>query len=157
MTEHQYGHDHQVGHDGQVDHDNHQLKKEEQVTPSSVSPECPGNFFAPNQQCSPRQEIRQEEQPTSPVTSIERRNRTGTERQQRDNPAIGSAVQNVRTTISTESAVALDHVIADLRISKVEAVRDAIGLYLRYHGRGQGVPEPIATLTHKDNGKESIK
>ena len=145
MTERQNGHDHQVGQNNQTNPGNLETKKEKQVTPSSLSPECPSNIVAPNQQCyePTKQENGREAQATSPATSIEHSNCTSNERQRLDASVIGQSVQNIRTTIRTELAVALDHVIADLRISKVEAVRDAIGLYLRYHGRGQGVPAPM--------------
>ena len=114
MTARPDGHDQPVSQDSQIDHDILEVRKEEL-----------------------------EKQLTSPVTSIERRNHTGTEHQRLDASTIGQATQNARTTIPTEWAIAMDHIVADLRISKAEAVREAIGLFLRFHGRGQGIPEPL--------------
>jgi len=51
-------------------------------------------------------------------------------------------VLHIRTTIPLPWAIALEHTIADLRLTKAEALREAVALYLRFHGRGQGIPEP---------------
>ena len=45
-------------------------------------------------------------------------------------------VQHVRTTVPLAWGIALDHVTADLRITKAEALRESIAMFLRFHGRG---------------------
>lgn len=56
------------------------------------------------------------------------------------------AVQHVRTTIPVSWGIALDHATADLRITKTEAVREGVGMFLRFHGFGRGVPEPLPPM-----------
>jgi len=58
------------------------------------------------------------------------------------NPTPNQEVQHVRTVIPIAWAIELDHLVADLRIPKAEAFREAIALYLRYHGHGQDIPAP---------------
>lgn len=67
-----------------------------------------------------------------------------TTREHHDDANIGSqAVQHVRGTIPMPWGVALDHAVADLRITKAEAIRESVGLFLRFHGRAEGLPEPL--------------
>jgi hypothetical protein len=65
-----------------------------------------------------------------------------------DNP---SKVLHIRTTIPVAWAVQLNHILADLRIPKAEAIREAVVLYIRYHGHGQGValPDPLPPVSTK--------
>ncbi len=60
--------------------------------------------------------------------------------------AIHQGLQHVRTTIPMEWGIALDHVTADLRITKSEALRQSVAMFLRFHGRGQGIPQPLSPI-----------
>jgi hypothetical protein len=68
---------------------------------------------------------------------------------QPSNSDSGSNVLHVRTTIPLRWAIALEHVIADLRLTKAEALRESVALFLRFHGHSAGIPAPIAPLPHK--------
>jgi hypothetical protein len=50
---------------------------------------------------------------------------------------------HIRTVIPLTWGVQLSHAVADLGITKAEALRQAVVLFLRYHGRAVGVPEPL--------------
>ncbi len=50
---------------------------------------------------------------------------------------------HIRTVIPATWGVQLSHAVADLQITKTEALRQAVVLFLRYHGRAAGVPEPL--------------
>jgi hypothetical protein len=67
-----------------------------------------------------------------------------TRQPQGDVNASTLGVQHIRTTIPLPWAIALEHVLADLRLTKVEALRESVALFLRYHGFGQGIPAPTA-------------
>ena len=69
-------------------------------------------------------------------------NVTARDRHDDDNTS-SQAVQHIRSTIPVAWGIALDHATADLRITKTEAVREGVGLFLRFHGRGKGIPEPL--------------
>ena len=58
------------------------------------------------------------------------------------NPTPNQEVQNIRTVIPIAWAIDLDHLVADLRIPKTEAVRQGVALLLRYHGYGKNIAEP---------------
>ena len=53
---------------------------------------------------------------------------------------------HIRTVIPLTWGVQLSHAVADLQITKAEALRQAVLLFLRYHGRADGLPEPIASV-----------
>jgi hypothetical protein len=50
---------------------------------------------------------------------------------------------HIRTVIPLAWGIQLSHAVADLRITKTEALRQAVVLFLRYHGHAAGVPEPL--------------
>jgi hypothetical protein len=71
-----------------------------------------------------------------------------------DGHANYNEVLHIRTTIPLAWAAQLDHVLADLRISKLEALRESVGLFLRFHGYGKGIPEPLTPkMKDEDNGR----
>lgn len=53
---------------------------------------------------------------------------------------------HVRTTIPAEWARRLSHLSADLRLTKRELQADGVLLLLRFHGQGEGLPEPTPPL-----------
>ena len=61
--------------------------------------------------------------------------------------ANGQAVQHVRGTIPMTWGVALDHAVADLRITKAKAIRESVGMFLRFHGHGEGIPQPLSPIS----------
>ena len=50
---------------------------------------------------------------------------------------------NVKAVIPAAWGIQLAHAVADLGIPKGEALREGVKLFLRYHGRAAGVPEPL--------------
>ena len=66
------------------------------------------------------------------------------------NECSGSqTVWHIRTTVPLSWGVALDHITADLRITKSEALRRSVAMFLRFHGRGQGIPEPLPLIERR--------
>ena len=61
---------------------------------------------------------------------------------------------NVKAVIPAAWGIQVAHAVADLGINKGEALREAVKLFLRYHGYGQGLPEPLAPkLKGEANGR----
>ena len=50
--------------------------------------------------------------------------------------------RHVRTTIPATWATKLAHLAADLGVHRHELLREGLVLLLRYHGHGDGLPEP---------------
>ena len=56
-------------------------------------------------------------------------------------------VLHVRTTIPGDWGNQLSHIVVDLGISKGEALRQAVAMFLRCHGRAGGTPEPQLSMS----------
>lgn len=92
-------------------------------------------------------EVQQEKQPATPVIGTDQLGNPTID--QVHNLLVGKASQQVRTEIPMAWAVALEHIIADLQITKTEALRQSVVLFLRYHGQEQGVPPPMPPLKRR--------
>ena len=54
--------------------------------------------------------------------------------------------RHVRTVIPATWARRLGHIAADTGIAKQDLLREGVLLLLRYHGQGDGLPEPVAPI-----------
>ena len=57
--------------------------------------------------------------------------------------ADGKQLVALRTQVPIYLNVTLDHLAVDLRLAKHELLREALILLLRFHGRAEGLPEPL--------------
>jgi len=49
----------------------------------------------------------------------------------------------LRVPVPREWSLLLDHLSIDLQQTKQQLLAEAVVLLLRYHGRGEGLPEPL--------------